>query len=282
MHWTSFHGAGALALLASMPLALGACIGDPGEHAPAASEELGTTATSFEEFEAGVYREPDTGVYIVDGDMPIATREQLEDFYLAHVQQGALIVQSAGLADDRWSDAQKRNITYCVSTSFGGYYAAVVVAMANATAAWEAAADVNFTHLSAHDWACAANNPAVVFDVSPTVWQPYLARAFLPSYPRAYRSMLVDAGAFGPIAPYTLSGVLRHELGHTLGFRHEHTRPESGAWPCFEDGSWRALTSYDAASVMHYWQCNGTNVGDLVLTQRDKDGAKLVYGAPPL
>ena len=81
--------------------------------------------------------------------------------------------------------------------------------------------------------------------------------------------------SFGNISPWTLTGVLRHELGHTLGFRHEHTRPESGT--CFEDNNWRALTAYDSSSVMHYPQCNGTQNGDLVLTNLDKTGAHALY-----
>jgi hypothetical protein len=38
-------------------------------------EHVGTTYKSFEEFEAAVYREPGTNVYIVDGDTPIENRE---------------------------------------------------------------------------------------------------------------------------------------------------------------------------------------------------------------
>ena len=87
--------------------------------------------------------------------------------------------------------------------------------------------------------------------------------------------MLIATDSFGNIAPWTLTGVLRHELGHTIGFRHEHTRPESGT--CFEDNNWRALTAYDSSSVMHYPQCNGTQNGDLVLTNLDKSGAHSLY-----
>src|SRR5207237_413222 len=47
---------------------------DTGEH-------LADTFESFEEFEAQVYRDPETGVYIVDGDTPILDREQLVWFY---------------------------------------------------------------------------------------------------------------------------------------------------------------------------------------------------------
>jgi len=48
----------------------------------------------------------------------------------------------------------------------------------------------------------------------------------------------------------TSQGVFRHELGHVLGLRHEHIRAP-GTF-CTEDSSWRGVTAYDSASVMHY------------------------------
>ncbi len=239
-------------------------------------EEVGSTAKSFEEFKAGVYREPETGVYIVDGDTALESEKQLVEFFVRHQQGGALTVNQVNGADDHWNDAQKVNLTYCVSTAFGTNYNTVVQAMADASAAWQSVANVRFVYASNHDVNCSAGNDNVVFDVSPTSGQPYLARAFFPSYARANRNVLIDASSFGDISPYTLTGILRHELGHTLGFRHEHTRPEAGA--CFEDDGWRPLTTYDSASVMHYPQCNGSNRGDLVLTKKDQCGAALLYG----
>lgn len=264
---------GVLMILGAGILGAG-CVGDAAE--PAVDEHVGDTFMSFEEFEAQVYQEPESGLYIVDGDTPIATREELYDFYAMFVREGALIVHQAGGVDAVWNAQQKLNITYCVSTSFANYYDATVNAMNSATGAWESAAKVNFVHLSQYDGNCTANQSNVVFDVRPVNSGQYLARAFFPNSSRKQRNILIDNSAQTSNSP-SLTGVLRHELGHTIGFRHEHTRPESGT--CFEDNQWRALTSYDSGSVMHYPQCNGTGNWTLNLTTLDKQGAASLYGS---
>jgi hypothetical protein len=263
------------ALLVSVAALSSGCVGAPESQ----SEDIDSTESSFEMFEASSFKEADSGVYIVNGDTPVTDTKHLREFYDRYVQKGALIVDTAGGADDKWSDVQKLNLTYCVSTTFGNNYNAVVTAMAQATAAWKAAANVNYVYLSAQDSSCTASNNNVVFDVRPVnVGGQYLARAFFPNSSRSTRNVLIDNTAFTTSAPPSLTGILRHELGHTIGFRHEHTRPESGT--CFEDNNWRALTTYDSASVMHYPQCNGSGDWTLVLTSKDIAGATALYGAP--
>lgn len=244
---------------------------------------------TYDEFKAQAYQEPETGLFIVNGDEPVETEAQLREVYEAYLDSVArltddgystteqgLIVNRVSGRDDKWSATAAANIRYCVSkSSFGTRYTTVVNAMNSAAAAWEATARVNFIHDSAKDTACTATTTGVTFDVRQVCSGSYLARAFFPSSSRGSRNVLIDCSAFGSISPYTLTGILRHELGHTLGFRHEHTRPESGT--CFENTSWRALTTYDSASAMHYPQCNGSNSGDLILTSRDKSGARALY-----
>jgi len=143
-------------------------------------------------------------------------------------------------------------------------------------AGWSSRANVKFVYLSAQDATCTTSNNNVVFNVRQVSGQPYLARAFFPANGRNSREVLVDTSSFGNVG-WPLAHIIGHELGHTLGFRHEHSRPEAGT--CFEDNNWRALTPYDSASIMHYPQCNGSS-NDLNWSTRDAQGASALYGAP--
>lgn len=269
---------GKLAILASLT-ALGAFGG--GCVAESAPEDVGNAESagmSWNEFLDVVYQEPGQDLFVVNGDETVEGWDALQRFYVEHVQQGGLIVHQSGGGDVKWDSATALNITYCVSTTFGSRYNTVVSAMNTATGAWEGAANVNFVHRSEYDSACSGSQKGVIFDVRPVnVNGQYLARAFFPNQSRSSRNVLIDGSAFTSQG-ISLDGVLRHELGHALGFRHEHTRPEAGA--CYEDSSWRALTAYDSSSVMHYPQCNGTNSWALNLTSQDKTGAASLYGAP--
>ena len=163
-----------------------------------------------------------------------------------------------------------------MSTKFGTNHAKVVTAMATGTGLWEAAsAKVNFTYVPSQDGACTTRNSSIVFSVEPTTTTQYIARAFFPSTSKRGRNILVNATSLYNSGSWTPGNIMGHELGHVLGFRHEHTRPEAGT--CFEDNNWRPLTPYDSASIMHYPQCNGTS-NDLSMTASDIAGVRALYG----
>ena len=179
---------------------------------------------TFEEFEKSVFKEPfPGGKYIVNGDVAFADRKQLQEFFETSIKQeppqtrpGQLIVARAGGQDSVWNNTQKKQITYCVSTTFGARQATVVTAMQSAGGAWSQVADVAFVYIASQDSTCTASNGNVVFDVRPVnVNGEYLARAFFPNEPRAGRNVLIDDSSFqlDPAGKLTLVGILRHELG---------------------------------------------------------------------
>ncbi|MFT3772431.1 MAG: hypothetical protein QM820_44115 [Minicystis sp.] len=261
--------AGALLM---MTTAVGCGAGADGENVA----ENVARAVTFEEFLGTVYQDP-TGKYIYDGDMTAHDMASLRRAWeQAYPLDGALTVSKfSPSADDIWQGGAQLNLTYCISNDFGANKQAVVDAMGAAGAAWSANALVNFVYVPAQDASCTSSNGSVVFNVNLVSGTNYLAASFLPSTPRAYRTLNIDTHTFG--IGWPLSGILMHELGHTLGFRHEFLR----AGLCqAEGGSWRGVTPYDTGSIMDYPypDCGGTNPFS-GLDQSDMEGAAQLYGS---
>lgn len=246
-----------------------------------ASPALATTDSeipSFQEFHASTFKDTDNQ-YIVNGDEPVTDTADLREFYDSMVAPRTtpegLVVNTVGGVDDKWSATQVRNLTYCVSTKFGSRYTDVVNAMTSGAGLWEDASAADFIHVPSQDASCNTRNKTVLFSVEPVSTTQYIARAFFPSTPKRSRNVLIDDSIWTS-GSWTPTNIIGHELGHTLGFRHEHTRPESGT--CFEDNNWRPLTPYDSASIMHYPQCNGSS-DDLSMTASDRAGVAALYGS---
>lgn len=188
---------------------------------------------------------------------------------------------SAGASSGIWSNEQRRALTYCVADEFGDRKESVVKALITASEWWEQTADIDFIHMQEYDAACNSDNSAVLFDVRPVNDGKFLANAFFPNAPRPERNLLIDDSAYW-MTTYSLENIMAHELGHVLGFRHEHVRNENPVW-CIERLGEKAddlvpITEYDKDSIMHYPQCR-EETGGLTMSVLDRIGAAKVYGA---
>jgi Matrixin len=174
-------------------------------------------------------------------------------------------------------------LTYRVAKdSFGGnqaHYQMVVDSVRAATGEWEAACGINFEHIAAADTKPGIAKEGLVFVVREfNAGGKFIASAFFPNDPVERRSVLIDPSYY--TTSFDKVGVLRHELGHVLGFRHEHISNDAPP-VCPNEAMWdtKVLTQYDPHSVMHYF-CGGAGTHNLAISDLDRKGAQQVYGPP--
>ncbi len=174
-------------------------------------------------------------------------------------------------------------LTYCVlrrTFDSDENYRTVVAAMDEAARSWESICGVSFAHVSRLDDSADMKPDGVLYPVREiSVDSTMVASAFFPTDAVFRRRMLINRLRY-----YTTSfdrvGVLRHELGHVLGFRHEHIRSGAPA-ACGDESEANTipLTAYDPQSVMHYY-CGGRGTHLFNFTENDIIGAQKLYGPP--
>jgi hypothetical protein len=242
---------------------------------------------------------PGTDFYLVEGDIPMTERQVRTHLRSASAgvvstvtDNPELLVNTVAGKPTYWATLASRTLRYSIArASFPDQakFDTVVRDMAVATNTWSAACPrckLTFSHRAEFDnqqdinlFISQLRSDAIRFVVfySDAPENQFIARAFFPSSPAEQRAVILDQSYFNLNGTrFTGPGVLRHELGHTLGYRHEHTRGIiAGCY--YEDNKWLPLTPYDGRSVMHYPCGPAAARGDLVLTPLDVVGHRRLY-----
>ncbi len=224
---------------------------------------------SWEEYKAGAARVSEDGnpYFLIGGDLVVKEEKRLREAYdeyiavlraeasgLSSVEQHSTVMLKPNGQDDIWSSSQRLNLTYCVDNAWGSSKQRVVDEMAAATGAWEAVANVDFLYVPAQDGNCGSSPSGVLFSVRKQ--SSGGGCAFFPQDGVSCEGTRVLTYSLNNVPggpPVTTTGILRHELGHILGLRHEHIRSGFSCNGGFEPtNNARNVTAYDSASVMHY------------------------------
>jgi hypothetical protein len=233
-------------------------------------------------------------LYVFEGDLGM-TRSQIQAS-LFHANPTVDPLEARALVNidlsgkmTYWKTPAERIIKYAViRSSFPDdtAYEQVVTDMAAACGDWVSACPecaIQFVHRPefdsiplVSDFAPLARRDDLRFVVSYSDQNgSFIAQSFFPGDAWNRRILLVDPSYFSlHDDTFTGRGVMRHELGHIIGFRHEQIRGVKGC--AIEDGYWKSLTKYDPHSVMHYF-CGGGGSPKLEISHLDQEGLKLLY-----
>jgi hypothetical protein len=243
--------------------------------------------------------------YVGEGDLPLDEAQLMffakqwgnrEQAYLEAQQLGGLPGQPSPTSHlvIHVVNGQKRHwvpgstVKYCVQrkTFSQDQYDQMVQRMKDATSAWQATCNIKFLHVQDLDMTFPGSSPpaGVAFTVRKAAqdMNGTIAMSFFPGDGPQQRHLWIFPFYYGNHG-FDLTGVLRHELGHIIGFRHEFSRPETPPNACNKEqlGEGIPLGRFDSKSVMQYY-CPQAGLGSraLAISALDRQGAQLVYGPP--
>lgn len=178
----------------------------------------------------------------------------------------------------KW-DTSDIPVKYAINkASFGIKYSHIKYLFKEAASEWGNVCSIRFHHVeSADELNLDEPNDVVDFIVRYDPDQKDEAYALFPNTPKRKRKLLLGPQFFNSVIGYTPHRIMLHELGHIIGFRHEHIREEAPVECLSEtlDGT-IPVTDYDAHSIMHYF-CGRNGSLYRGLSDLDKKAAKKYY-----
>lgn len=218
--------------------------------------------------------------YIVEGDL-LLDEEGVQSYLMTlrrgqvPARDGELLVLTQKGKKVIWPKGE-RNLTYAVDRdSFPNraQYQVVVDNMRAAAQDWMFCQECAISFVHKPDLDHEPNTGKVTFIVrySANVGGSF-AVGFFPLAPPTLRYVYVTPAYF--TTDYDRVGILRHELGHVLGYQHEQAVGVPG---CAREGNnWQEASPYNPRSVMHYL-CGGGGTKRLILQDSDKIGHRATY-----
>lgn len=221
--------------------------------------------------------------YVAEGDL-FLTEKQMRAYIYSHASgaapvrtgSGELLVLIEKGKPVYWSKGQ-RQLSYSVDRKTflsAEQYELVAKNMGLAASDWVAACPdcgISFTYKKEFDSAPDRNKVTFIVKYAPDA-DEFIAASFFPNDPAFKHNLLIGPQYF--TTTFDKVGVLRHETGHILGYRHEQNVGVPGCY--VEDNKWKPLTPYDPHSVMHYF-CGGGGSMDLKITDIDREGHRTLY-----
>jgi hypothetical protein len=216
---------------------------------------------------------------------------------------------------ERWGESRKLELSYCINGMPGedaeneAAYHKMIRALHSTIAEWERVSGANFVHVREDDRPaatafvlpqgdilisradCAAGTRAYfgvisllqaaegLTNVVPQTWNDPVLE---PIGGNLVRTILLQNGPIAGFGDEQLRLVLRHELGHLMGFVHEEVNdPHPFQVGCDVDPSPRPLTPIDSNSIMTTPGCEGVLSDDADhLTHYDRLSAFYLHHTP--
>ena len=214
---------------------------------------------------------------------------------------------------ERWGESRKLELSYCINGMPGedaeneAAYHKMIRALNSTMAEWERVSGANFVHVVEDDRPDAAlfvieqggvqiaradcvagtkayfgvlslqNAPQGVTNAVPQAWNDPVLE---PIGGNLVRTILLQNGPIAGFGDDQLLLVLRHELGHMMGFAHEEVNHPGSMGNGCSDPDPRPLVPVDPASVMTTPGCTGLSDDAAHLTHHDRLSAFFLQHTP--